>query len=625
MEHKCRGERKSTSRFFYRCVLEGESIKRKEGLFVKGLFIERFEGYTLKHFQKDLISGIIVGVIAIPLAMAFAIASGVKPEYGIYTTFIAGILISLFGGSKYQIGGPTGAFIPILFGIVITYGYTDLLLAGFMAGIMLCLMGIFKVGSLIKFIPRPVTIGFTSGIAVIIFTGQIANFLGLTNIEKHEKFIDNMKEIFVHIDTINLYSVFTAILSLIVILITPKFLPKVPGSLIGLIVSSMVATVFFSGHVETIGTAFGEIPNKLPQFTMPEITWDRIERLLAPAFVIAILGGIESLLSAVVADGMTNSKHNSNRELIGQGVANIVTPLFGGIPATGAIARTATNIKTGAVSPMSGVIHGVFVLFTLLLFAPYASHIPLASMAPVLMIVAWNMSERKHFSHVLKMKTGDSLILLVTFFITVFANITTAVEIGLILAVILFVKRMSEMPVVSKVLPDHTQRNQSVQPHVVNEAHDCPQISIFTVEGPLFFGVAQLFEQRITETIHYKPKVLILRMGKVPFMDTTGEANLRSIVHHFKKTGGTILISGAVPQLKETIKRSGLYDDIGEQYFFDHTGEAINYAMMEIETNKCLGCKHFAFRECEQLSSPVNFDKFDNSGGVHGVMRLARK
>lgn len=575
---------------------------------MKSLFIDRFEGYTLKHFQKDLISGIIVGIIAIPLGMGFAIASGVKPEFGIYTTIIAGVLISLFGGSRYQIGGPTGAFIPVLFGIVITYGYNDLLLAGFMAGIMLVLMGAFKVGNLIKFIPRPVTIGFTAGIAIIIFTGQIANFLGLTGIKNHEKFIDNMKEIIVHLNTMNMYSVLTALISLLVILITPKILPKVPGSLIGLIVSTVIASIFFSGQVATIGSAFGDIPSTLPKFNMPDITFDRIERLLAPAFVIAILGGIESLLSAVVADGMTNSRHNSNRELIGQGIANMVTPLFGGIPATGAIARTATNIKTGAVSPMSGVIHGLFVLFTLLIFAPYASDIPLASMAPVIMIVAWNMSERKHFSHILKLKTGDSLILAATFLVTVFANITTAVEVGLILAVVLFVKRMSDMPVVSKVLPDHTEKNQAVRPYVVNEAHDCPQISIFTVEGPLFFGVAQLFEQRITETINYRPKVLILRMGKVPFIDSTGEANLQSIARHFKKNGGTILISGAIPSLEQTLKKSGLYNEIGESYFFNHTGEAIDYAIKEIETNKCLGCKHFAFRECAQLSGHIELD-----------------
>lgn len=569
---------------------------------MRGLFTGRFEGYSLGHFQKDLLSGLIVGVVAIPLAMSFAIASGVKPEYGIYTTCIAGILISLFGGSRYQIGGPTGAFVPILLGIVITYGYENLLLAGLMAGIILCLMGIFKLGSLIKFIPRPVTIGFTSGIAVIIFTGQIASFLGLTGIKKHEDFIANLKEIFTHIGTTNFYNVVTALICFFVILVTPKILPKVPGSLVGVLISTIIATIFFSGHVPTIGTAYGTIPNTLPQFDIPEITIERIQHLIGPAFVIAMLGGIESLLSAVVADGMTNSKHNSNKELIGQGIANIVTPLFGGIPATGAIARTATNIKSGAVSPMSGVIHGVFVLFTLLLLAPYASHIPLASMAPILMVVAWNMSEQQHFVHILKMKTGDSLVLLVTFSLTVFTSLTTAVEIGLILAIILFTKRMSNMLVMSKVLPDHTTKNEKLLPHVVNNAHDCPQISIYTIEGPLFFGAAQTFEQNILATIHYRPKTLILRMGKVPFIDTTGESYFRNIVQHFKNQGGVLLISGAQSELKTTLIKNGLYAEIGKENFFDHTGEAINCALRHLNKAKCEGCKHFAFHECAQLS-----------------------
>lgn len=568
-----------------------------------------FQGYSWAHFQKDLMSGMIVGVIAIPLGMAFAIASGVKPEYGIYTTFIAGILISVLGGSKYQIGGPTGAFVPILLGIVIAYGYENLLIAGFLAGIMLCLMGIFRLGSLIKFIPRPVTIGFTSGIAVIIFTGQIANFLGLTDIKKHESFIANINEIAIHLHTTNVYSILTAVICLGVILITPKLFPKLPGSLVGLVVSSVIATVFFSGQVATIDSAYGAIPSTLPQFQWPDITLDRIQMLLAPAFVIAILGGIESLLSAVVADGMTNSKHNSNRELIGQGIANIVTPLFGGIPATGAIARTATNIKSGAVSRMSGVIHGVFVLLTLLLLAPYASHIPLASMAPILMVVAWNMSERTHFAHILKTKTGDSLVLVVTFLLTVFADLTIAVGIGLILAVFLFAKRMSGMLVIDKVLPDHTKQHKKVMPHVVNESHDCPQISIYTIEGPLFFGAAQTFEQKVMETIHYKPKVLILRMGKVPFMDTTGEAYFRNIVHHFTAQGGLVLVSGVEDPLKEILERTGLYNQIGKKHFFDRTGEAITYALSQIEQNKCLGCRHFAFHECMQLSQSSDVEK----------------
>ena len=304
---------------------------------------------------------------------------------------------------------------PILLGVVISYGYENLLIAGLMAGIILCLMGLFKLGSLIKFIPRPVTIGFTAGIAVIIFTGQIANFLGLTNIKRHEYFIDNVKEIVMHIGTTNFYSVLTAIISFIIILITPKVLPKVPGALAGIVVSTLVATFFFWTSCHNRNGLWSN-SNTLPNFAIPDITLERIQLLIGPAFVIAMLGGIESLLSAVVADGMTNTKHNSNRELVGQGIANIVTPFFGGIPATGAIARTATNIKTGAVSPISGVIHGVFVLVTLLILAPFASHIPLASMAPVLMVVAWNMSEQKHFAHIVKLKSGDSLVLMITFY-----------------------------------------------------------------------------------------------------------------------------------------------------------------------------------------------------------------
>lgn len=563
----------------------------------------RFEGYNAVAFRKDLISGLIVGIIAIPLGMAFAIASGVKPEYGLYTTIIAGVLISIFGGSKFQIGGPTGAFIPILFAIVMQYGYENLLIAGFMAGIILVLMGIFKIGVLIKFIPRPVTIGFTAGIAVIIFSGQFANFFGLSGIEKHEDFLSNMKEIVTHISTINLYSLMTATICLSIVLLTPRVLPKIPGSLVALLVSSVIAALFFREHVETIGTTFGAIPSTLPQFQFPEITLERIQMLLVPAFIIAMLGGIESLLSAVVADGMTGGRHNSNRELVGQGIANIVTPLFGGIPATGAIARTATNIKNGANSPLSGIIHSAVVFLVLILFAPYASHIPLASIVPILMVVAWNMSERKEFAHVIKTRTSDSIVLLITFLLTVFINLTTAVQFGLILAIILFVKRMSEILTVAKVLPDPNVKNEKVKSHMVTEGHDCPQINIYTIEGPLFFGAANMFEKSIMDTIHLRPKILLLRMGRVPFIDPTGESNLSSLVNHFNNFGGKVLISGIQAQPLDVLKRTGLFERIGKDYFFEHTGDAIDCALTELDHDKCLGCKHYAFRECSALSS----------------------
>ncbi|CAM5182593.1 SulP family sulfate permease OS=Ureibacillus acetophenoni OX=614649 GN=SAMN05877842_10438 PE=3 SV=1 [Ureibacillus acetophenoni] len=563
----------------------------------------RFEGYSFNHFKKDLLSGTIVGIVAIPLAMSFAIASGVKPEYGIYTAIIAGILISLLGGSRFQIGGPTGAFVPILLGVVLAYGYENLLIAGLMAGVMLVLMGIFKLGVLIKFIPRPVTVGFTAGIAVIIFTGQIGNFFGLTGLKSHEYFIDNIREIASHFNTISFYSVLIAVICMSIQLLTPKILPKVPGALVGIVVSSIVAALFFSGQVATIGTTYGAIPSTLPEFHIPEITIEKIYLLLGPAFVIAMLGGIESLLSAVVADGMTNSKHNSNKELIGQGIANIVTPFFGGIPATGAIARTATNIKSGAVSPMSGVIHGLVVLLTLLVFAPLAVHIPLASLAPVLMIVAWNMSERKHFAHILKLKSGDSLVLVITFLLTVFTSLTTAVMVGLLLAVILFAKRMSEMLIVTKVLPDHDDHHGKVLPHVVKPNHDCPQVSIYTIEGPLFFGAAQTFEQSILSSINYRPNVLILRMSKVPYIDTTGEEYFRNIVKDFKSQGGTLFVTGVNAELKKILDQNGLTKEIGEANFFARTGEAINRAIGCVNRGVCLGCKHFAFRECTDLSS----------------------
>lgn len=561
----------------------------------------RYAQYDAAAFRKDLLSGIVVAIIAIPLGMAFAIASGVKPEYGIYTTIIAGILISLCGGSRFQIGGPTGAFVPILLAIVLQYGYENLLITGFMAGIILVLMGLLKLGALIKFIPRPVTIGFTAGIAVIIFSGQIANVLGLSDMEKHEHFIPNMKELASHMASTNVYSIIAAAICLATVLLTHRFLPKIPPTLAGLVLSSVVAALFFPGEVATIGSAYGAIPSELPHLQWPDLTWERVQTLIQPALIIALLGGIESLLSAVVADGMTGTRHNSNRELIGQGVANIVTPLFGGIPATGAIARTATNIRNGAISPFSGIIHGIVVLLVLILFAPYASHIPLASMAPILMLVAWNMSERHSFAHTLKTKTGDSLVLLITFVLTVLTDLTTAVEVGLVLAVLLFVKRMSEMLKVNKVLPDAKDKHEKVKAYMVSEEHDCPQVNIFTLDGPLFFGTANLFES-IMDKVHLGPKIILLRMSKVPYMDTTGESKLAQLVRNAKKSGRIVLVSGIQPQAEEVLKRSELYSLIGEDRFFEHTGDAINYALAHLDQGRCIGCTHFAFRECQSLS-----------------------
>ncbi|MES9721694.1 SulP family inorganic anion transporter [Bacillus altitudinis] len=532
-------------------------------------FYGRFEGYDSSKFRRDLIAGLVVGVVAIPLGMAFAIASGVGPEYGLYTVIVAGILISLFGGSKYQIGGPTGAFVPILFGIVSQYGIENLLIAGFMAGCMLVLFGIFKLGKLMKFIPRPVIIGFTAGIAVIIFSGQIANFLGLKGVEKHESFFLNMREIVVHLGTANSLAILTAIVGFIVILAAQKYIPKIPGALLGLLVSTFIAVLFFQGQVETIGSAYGEIPRQLPTFAFPELTIEKMIYLLPPAIVIALLGGVESILSAMVADNMKGSKHDSNKELVGQGIANMAAPLFGGIPATGAIARTATNIKNGGASPISGVVHGVVVLLILMLFAPYASMIPLAAMAPILMFVAWNMSEKKEFINIVKVKNADSLVLVVTFLLTVIGDLIIGVTAGLILAFIAFIKKMSQ----TTNIHTNVAVPQIETAAALERETDQKGVSMYSIEGPLFFGTTDSLENSILDHVQTKPKTLILLMNKVNYMDTSAEAVLMNISNRLKHHNGKLMIVGLQSQPKELLHRTGLFHHIGKQHFFERTDD----------------------------------------------------
>ena len=562
---------------------------------------DRFKGLTLDDLKRDLVAGVTVGIVAMPLGMAFAIASGVSPEYGLYTTIIAGLLVALLGGSRFQVAGPTGAFIPILLAIVLQYGYENLLIAGFLAGIMLLLMGIFKLGQLIKYIPRSVTIGFTAGIAVIIFSGQIGDFLGLEGLEKKEYFHQNMIQLAQNLDTINFYSVLTAVIGLVIVVFVPKLFPRVPVLLVALIIPTLLAVIFFPNQVATIGSAFGGIPQTLPSFHFPKITWEKVLMLWQPAFVIAMLGGIESLLSAVVSDGMTGKKHNSDRELMGQGIANMVTPLFGGIPATGAIARTATNIKSGAVSPFSGIFQSVFVLATLLLFAPYASAIPLAAMAPILMVVAYNMSEYKSFTHILKLKSGDSLVLATTFLLTVFVNLTMAVQIGLLLAGISFIKRMSEALGVEEVIPVMAKRNGQTG----SEEYDttCPQLSFYTIDGPLFFGAADRFESTITRSINKRPEVLILKIKNVPMLDATGSANLESLITDFHNMGGTTLISEANEDILDMLKMSGIYDLVGEKHIFTKSSDAVDYGLSLININKCSICSRAGRTSCQAFKT----------------------
>ncbi len=527
-------------------------------------FSGRFEGYSLKRLQKDIVAGMVVGVVAIPLGMAFAIASGVKPEHGLYTVIVAGILISLLGGSKYQIGGPTGAFVPILFAIVLQYGFENLLIAGFMAGVILVILGLLKLGKMIKFIPRPVIIGFTAGIAVIIFTGEIAKFLGLRNVEKHESFYMNMREVVINLNTLSFYSILTAVVSLFFVLFTPKILPKVPGALAGLLVSTVMATMLFPEQVVTIGSAYGEIPRSLPSFQFPELSLEKIIYLLPPALAIAMLGGIESLLSAMVADNMKGTRHDSNKELVGQGVANIAAPLFGGIPATGAIARTATNIKTGAASPISGIVHGVFVLLVLLLFAPYASLIPLASMSPILMVVAWNMSERKEFANILKIKNSDSAVLVVTFLLTVWQDLVFGVAAGILLAIITFIARMSKSFRIKKDVSDSIVQSAAA----AEEKKFHRSVSIYSVEGPLFFGSSNSLEDSILDKGH-PPKLLILLMNKVDYMDSSAEGSLMTIVNRVHQQNGKVMIVGLQQQPRELLHKTGLFHKIGKKHFVD--------------------------------------------------------
>ncbi|WP_039073037.1 MULTISPECIES: SulP family inorganic anion transporter [unclassified Bacillus (in: firmicutes)] len=527
-------------------------------------FSGRFEGYSLKRFQKDIVAGMVVGVVAIPLGMAFAIASGVKPEHGLYTVIVAGILISLLGGSKYQIGGPTGAFVPILFAIVLQYGFENLLIAGFMAGVILVILGLLKLGKIIKFIPRPVIIGFTAGIAVIIFTGEIAKFLGLRNVEKHESFYMNMREVVINLNTLSFYSILTAVVSLFFVLFTPKILPKVPGALAGLLVSTVMATMMFPEQVVTIGSAYGEIPRSLPSFQFPELSLEKIIYLLPPALAIAMLGGIESLLSAMVADNMKGTRHDSNKELVGQGIANIAAPLFGGIPATGAIARTATNIKTGAASPISGIVHGVFVLLVLLLFAPYASLIPLASMSPILMVVAWNMSERKEFVNILKIKNSDSAVLVVTFLLTVWQDLVFGVAAGILLAIITFIVRMSKSFRIKKDVSESIVQSAAA----AEEKKFHRSVSIYSVEGPLFFGSSNSLEDSILDKGH-PPKLLILLMNKVDYMDSSAEGSLMTIVNRVHQQNGKVMIVGLQQQPRELLHKTGLFHKIGKKHFVD--------------------------------------------------------
>lgn len=514
------------------------------------------EAYRAGLFQREnlfpnLLAGMVVGIVALPLAMAFAIASGVPPAQGIYTSIIAGLTVSIFGGSRIQIGGPTGAFIVILAAITAKYGVSGLQIATIMAGIILLLLGWAKLGGIIKYIPDPVIVGFTAGIAVIIFVGQWKYFFGLKPVAGGRHFYEQFWHLLTALPTLHLPTTALGLLSLALLLLTPRVAKRVPGPLVAMVAATLLQAVFNFHGVATIGNTFGEIPRALPALQMPEISFNRIIELIGPAFTIAMLGAIESLLTAVVADGMTGKRHDSNQELFGQGLANILSPLFGGFAATGAIARTATNIRNGGNSPLAGIVHALTLVLIILAFAPLAAYVPLSALAAILFVVAYNMSEAKHFLHLLRRAPrADVVILLVTFTLTVFTDLVIAVNVGVLLAVLHFLRRMAQAV---QVEPQGQEEFSSR-----GLADDLPrEVVVYSVDGPFFFGVAETFENALS-AIHADVKVLILRLGRVPFIDATGLQTLEEVVEKFHKRGTRILISEANARVSGKLERGGI-------------------------------------------------------------------
>ena len=539
--------------------------------------ISTLKNYTKEQFYADLMAGVIVGIVALPLAIAFGIASGVSPEKGIFTAIIAGFIISALGGSKVQIGGPTGAFIVIVYGIVQEFGITGLAIATIIAGFMLIAMGLLKLGTVIKFIPYPVVVGFTSGIALTIFATQIKDLFGLQIEKVPADFIHKWITYGQFFDTINFWALGIGILSILIIAITPKFSKKIPGSLIAII--TMTVLVYFLREkfgiqgIETIGDRFSIDPS-LPKAEAPEINFEVIKTLLPTAFTIAMLGAIESLLSATVADGVIGDKHNSNTELIAQGVANVVAPIFGGIPATGAIARTMTNINNGGRTPIAGIIHAGVLLLILLFLGGLTKHIPMACLAGVLVIVAYNMSEWRTFKLLLKTPKSDVAVLLTTFGLTVIFDLTIAIEVGLLLAVLLFLRRISETTSIS-IFKNEINEAEYIEGSQDNEKLVVPiGVEVYEIEGPFFFGVANKFEETMKQ-IGDKPKIRIIRMRKVPFIDSTGVHNLENLIKLSKKDKIQILLSGVNEQVHDVLNKVGIEKELGIENVCKNINEAL--------------------------------------------------
>lgn len=530
--------------------------------FIPKLFTVYKKGYSRDQFSKDVISGIIVGIVALPLAIAFAIASGVSPEKGLITAILAGFVISVFGGSRTQIGGPTGAFIIIVYGIVSEFGINGLTIATFMAGIMIMAMGFARLGSLIKFVPFPLVVGFTSGIALTIIASQVKDFFGLEMGAVPSGFIEKWIAFARHSTTINFYALAIAAFTVFISFSFKKVSSRIPGSLVAILLTTIVVQVF-NIPVETIETRFGEISASFSRPGLPHIDLETLGRLLQPAFTIALLGAIESLLSAVVSDGMTGSTHRSNIELVAQGAANIISSVFGGIPATGAIARTATNVRNGGRTPLAGIIHALILLLIMLFAVKWAKLIPLSCLAGILAVVAYNMSEWKSFLTVSKGPRPDVAVLLVTFFLTVLVDLTIAIQIGMVLSVFLFMSRMAQISNINP-LGVEIDEEDDTDPDSTLKLNIPKGVKIYEITGPFFFGIAHKFKDTMRD-INERPEVLILRMRHVPTIDATGLHNLREIILRLHASGTKVILSGVQPAVLAELEKARIVFLVGKR------------------------------------------------------------
>ena len=549
--------------------------------------VTTLRGYNRHQFANDLIAGVIVGIVALPLAIAFAIASGVTPERGLITAIVAGFLISALGGSRVQIGGPTGAFVVIVYGIVQKYGLQGLTVATLMAGFILVAMGLARLGSVIKFVPTPLVTGFTSGIAVIIFSSQVKDFLGLQMGDVPANFLEKLAAYSEHIRSANMASVIVAVLAVAIILVWPRVNRRIPGPFVALVATT--AVVYFAQlDVETVGSKFGALRAAIPAPEVPTLGIEELTALVAPAFSIALLGAVESLLSAVVADGMIGSRHRANQELVAQGIANIASPLFGGIPATGAIARTATNVRNGGRTPVAGIIHSITLLLITLFFGRWAALIPLATLAAILVVVAYHMSEWRTFREELHAPKSDVAVLLVTFFLTVIVDLTVAIEIGMVLSAFLFMHRMSEVTAVNAVTQQIARENreQADVPLSQLTPRSVPTgVEVFEISGAFFFGAAEAFKETLAQ-VGLKPKVLIIRMRDVSLLDSTGLRALRDVIRRSTAERTLVLITEIHAQPMAALERSPLYEELGAGQIYMTLEDALDRAQEYLATRR---------------------------------------